>query len=121
MKKGLTYYVCFSFLIGVAIYICEKSEVILPKLVRFYVNDFLIIPIVLFLSLSVIRKLKGNSKLKLSLIHVLYVCVMYSIVFEYWLPKFHPRYTSDIIDVGLYFLGGCVFYIFQKDSSTITL
>ena len=115
MKKRLTYYFCFSIVIGSSIYICDKFDIVLPRIVRFYVNDFLIVPIVLYSSLCVIQKTKGNTNLKLSLLNVLYICTMYAVLFEYWLPKFHPRYTSDIIDVGLYFLSGILFYFLQKD------
>ena len=114
MKKSLTYYFIFSICIGSVIYVCEKVEILLPEIVRFYVNDFLIIPIVLYLSLFVIRTLKNDKNIELSLLQILYVCTMYSIIFEYWLPKSHPRYTSDIIDVGLYFLSGMLFYFLQK-------
>ncbi len=113
MKKELTYYFVFSILLGGCIYGCEKFEILLPKFVRFYVNDFLIIPIVLWISLFVIQKLKGNTNIQLSLLNILYLCVMYSVLFEFWLPKFHPRYTTDYLDVGLYFLSGMVFYFLQ--------
>ena len=115
MKKRLTYYFIFSIVIGSSVYICERLEIGLPRIVRFYVNDFLIVPIVLYSSLFVIQKIKRNGDIKLSLLNVLYICAMYAVLFEYWLPKFHPRYTSDIIDVGLYFLSGILFYFLQKD------
>lgn len=102
-------------MLGSSIYICNKFEIELPRIVRFYVNDFLIIPIVLFSSLIVIQKIKGNTSIKLSLLNVLYICTMYAVVFEYWLPIFHPRYTADFIDVALYFLSGMLFYFLQKD------
>jgi hypothetical protein len=115
MKKELTYYFVFSICVGSIIYICEKTEIILPKIIRFYVNDFLIIPIVLYISLFVVRKLKGKVDLQLSLLNIIYLCTLYSVIFEYWLPKFHSRYTSDFVDVGLYFLSGMVFYFLQKE------
>ncbi|MDG1040048.1 MAG: hypothetical protein P8H13_03980 [Polaribacter sp.] len=114
MKKQLTYYFIFSICVGGSIYIAQKLEFLLPKLIRFYVNDFLIIPIVLYISLFVLRKLKNDKYLQFSLLHIFYVCVLYAVIFEYWLPKFHPRYTSDFIDVVLYFLSGILFYFLQK-------
>ena len=119
MKKQLTYYFIFSVVVGTFIYICEKLEILLPKLIRFYVNDFLIIPLVLFTSLFVIRKLKNDKKFTLSLLQILYVCVLYAVIFEFWLPKFHERYTSDIIDVVLYFLSGILFYFLQKEKQDL--
>lgn len=114
MKKKLSYYFIFSVVIGSIVYICEKFEILLPKFIRFYVNDFLIIPIVLYSSLFVIRILKNDKNLQLTLLQILYVCTLYVVIFEYWLPKFHPRYTSDFIDVCLYFFSGILFYFLQK-------
>ncbi len=117
MKKGLTYYFLFSTLLGSFIYTCEKFEILLPKLIRFYVNDFLIIPIVLYISLFVNQKFKRNTNIQVSLLNIIYLSILYSIIFEYWLPKFHPRYTTDFIDVVCYFLGGIVFYFLQKEKN----
>ena len=115
MKKQLTYYFISSIIVGIIIYTCEKIEIILPKFIRFYVNDFLIVPIVLTLCLAVVRKLKRNRKIKLSIFQILYVCMLYAVVFEYWLPEFHARYTADLIDVLLYFVSGILFYFLQKE------
>lgn len=116
MKKNLKYYVFSSVLIGTYIYLCQKLGIVLPDFVQFYVNDFLIIPIVLFLCLVIIRKLQDNKELILSITQIGYVCVLYAVIFEYWLPKFHPRYTQDLVDVLLYFSSGVVFYFLQKKS-----
>lgn len=114
MKKELTYYFCISVVLGGIIYTCEKLEIVLPNFIRFYVNDFLIIPIVLYCSLFVIQKAKGSYNQQLSFLNILYICFMYAVIFEYWLPTFHSRYTSDVIDVALYFSGGMLFYALQK-------
>ncbi len=118
MKKQLTYYFIFSIVLGSCIYVCEKLEILLPKLMRFYVNDFLIIPIVLYSCLFVIQKFKGNAKIQLSPLNIIYVSALYSLIFEYLLPKFHLRYTADYIDVGLYFLSGMMFYFLQKNKNS---
>jgi hypothetical protein len=120
MKKILTYYFLLSMLLGSCIYACEKLEIVLPKFIRFYVNDFLIIPIVLYISLFVVQKLKGNDKFQLSFFNIIYLCTLYSVIFEYWLPKFHPRYTTDFIDVVLYFLSGIIFYFLQKEKNGVS-
>lgn len=117
MKKTLFYYYLFSILLGTSIYFAAFFEVQLPRFVRFYVNDFLIIPIVLTTSLYLIRYLKNNSEFRLSLTQVIYIAVLYTVIFEYWLPKFHPRYTADYIDVMLYLLSAILFYFMQKSTS----
>lgn len=115
MKKRLQYYFIFSIILGISVYTASKFSIQLPQFVRFYVNDFLIVPIVLTISLAVIRKVKNNKTLVISLPNILYVSLLYSVIFEFWLPKFHPRYTFDIIDIVLYFLSGFVFYFLQKE------
>ena len=117
MKKKLPYYFVVSIIIGGIIYACDKFQIILPKFIRYYVNDFLIVPIVLTLSLISIRKLKNSKEFKLSLLQIAYICLLYALIFEYWLPKFHARYTADLIDVLLYFISGTVFYFLQKDKN----
>ena len=80
----------------------------------FYVNDFLIIPIVLFISLQILKKSKNNLNYKISLPIILYVCCLYSVLFEFVFPKYLARYTKDSIDIFLYFAGGIAFYLLQR-------
>ncbi len=117
MKKGLTHYVFISAVLGVLVYASDRLGFLLPRYVRFYLNDFLILPIVLYVTLFTIRKLKGDASIQLSGIHIVYMCFMYALFFEYWLPSFHPRYTSDLVDVVLYFFSGLIFYFLQKEHS----
>lgn len=119
MKNKLTYYFIFSVLLGSAIYTCEKLEIILPDFLRFYVNDFLIIPIVLTIVLWIVRKAKGNAQQQLSFWNIIYLCVLYSVLFEYWFPKYLVRYTFDLLDIVMYFIGGFVFYFLQKKNVVI--
>ncbi len=81
-----------------------------------YVNDFLIIPITLIISLVSIQKIRNNKTYRISPVLIVYVCALYSFIFEYYLPKNVPRYTYDIIDIVVYFLGGLLFYFLQKIS-----
>ncbi|TYP96466.1 hypothetical protein C7447_10732 [Tenacibaculum adriaticum] len=114
MRKPLYYYFIFSFVTGTAIYLASFYHFHLPDIIRFYVNDFLIIPIVLTISLITMQKLRNDINYTIPLSVVLYLCAMYAVLFEYFLPKFHLRYTADFIDVILYFLGGILFYYLQK-------
>ncbi|NVK51361.1 MAG: hypothetical protein HWD85_00390 [Flavobacteriaceae bacterium] len=113
MNKALVYYFFFSILTGTCIYFAALIEIELPRWVRFYVNDFLIIPIVLTIVLYLVRKI-GNKEATISLLNIVYLSLVYALIFEYWLPTFHPRYTADSIDVVLYFVSGFIFYFLQK-------
>ncbi|AUC85098.1 hypothetical protein CW731_07250 [Polaribacter sp. ALD11] len=110
---GFKYFI-FSLLIGSFVYLASYFNVILPQFIRFYVNDFLIIPIVLFSCLQVLKWSKNDKGYKISLPIILYLCVLYSILFEFIFPNYLARYTKDYIDILLYFAGGMVFYQLQK-------
>lgn len=113
----ILYYFIFSLFLGVTIYILQKSAVNLPLFINNYVNDFLIIPIVLTICLFVLKKTKNNKNYQLPLALILYLCLMYAILFEFIFPKYLERYTADWIDVTLYFLSGFLFYRLQKSKN----
>ena len=119
MKKILTYYFIISLLLGSGIYLCDKTGIELPNWVRFYVNDFLIVPIILFISLKVLRWSKNDALYTISLPLILYVCVLYSALFEFIFPTYLLRYTYDVLDIALYFTSGFVFYFLQKEELAI--
>lgn len=114
MKKAIPILLLVSFTLGLLIYLASFFQIELPRIIRFYVNDFLITPIVLSISLLVIRKIRNDQNYTLSFFVVIYLCSFYAIIFEYFLPQYMSRYTADIVDVFLYFLGGIVFYCTQK-------
>ncbi|MCD8440570.1 hypothetical protein [Tenacibaculum finnmarkense] len=114
MKKISYIYAVFSFFLGTAIYVAQKMSFKLPQIVQFYVNDFLIMPMVLTISLVVLRWSKNNKNYQIPLWIILYSCSFYAFLYEYILPKFYQRYTADRIDVLLYFIGGFIFFILQK-------
>jgi hypothetical protein len=113
MNQRLTIYCSTSFILGTLVYILQAYNIVLPKVINNYLNDFLIIPIVLFFSLIFLRWSRNNKSFTISLPIILYLCTMYSVLFEYIFPKYLIRYTSDFIDVLLYFLSGFIFYILQ--------
>jgi hypothetical protein len=114
MKKALPYYFYFSLFTGASVYILQYYSIPLPRLIRFYLNDFLIIPIVLFISLQILKWTKNDKNYKISLSIILYLCFLYSILFEFIFPEYLARYTKDIVDVILYFASGFLFYYLQK-------
>ena len=114
MKKILFYYFLFSLFTGTFIYFLQYFAIPLPRVIRFYVNDFLIIPIVLYISLQILKWSKRDENYTLSLSIILYTCFLYSILFEFIFPKYLARYTKDFIDVIVYFASGFVFYYLQK-------
>ena len=113
-KKILTYYFIASVIIGSLIYIAQKLLIELPTFVNNYVNDFLIIPIVLTVSLFILQWSRSDKNYQIPLGVIFYICVLYSVLFEVIFPKYYTRYTADMLDVILYFIGGFVFFVLQK-------
>lgn len=106
-----------TFFLFVAVFLILQIllhlEMHLPNWVVFYVNDFLCMPIVLFICLKVVHFLTRNYELRLSLFTVLSLTTFYALYFEVYLPKVEPRYTADILDVVMYVLGSLLFYFVQ--------
>lgn len=109
--------------IAASIYASQKLAMSLPLLVNNYLNDLLCIPLVLGALIFIIRKIKHDPKFKLPLGFIFILSSYYAVYFEYYLPKINSRYTSDWIDVVLYFLGGILFYFFQRirDKKVVTM
>lgn len=114
MKNILRNYVLISFLLGSFIYFASQLNLQLPRFIRFYANDFLIVPIVLYSALWILKRTKNNPNYKISIPLIIYICFLYSILFEFIFPNYLARYTKDYTDILLYFAGGFVFYQLQK-------
>lgn len=104
----------FTCLVALTIYIAKLSNLTLPTWVHFYVNDFLCMPIIFSVCLAVMRYLKKDDNLYMPNSIILLITAYYSVHFEWLVPKFYERYSSDWVDVLLYIVGALLFSIFQK-------
>lgn len=107
------FFIFFGFM-ACCIYLAPKMALPLPKWIAFYANDFLCMPLVLSISLAAIRYIKKNAAIYVPLRVVLAITTYYAVYFEWIMPKFSSRYTSDPIDILLYFLGAILFVVVQK-------
>jgi hypothetical protein len=115
MKKSFYYIVIlFLGLSGCIVYFSQRSSLKIPILINNFWNDFIVLPAVLAIALFVVRMIHKKPKALLSAFVILSVVILYSIVFEIYLPKTHTRYTSDGFDVLAYATGGAFFYYFQR-------
>lgn len=112
MRVLYNVYFVLLILLGGLVYLFQQLGVALPFLIRNYLNDFLILPIVLWVVLAFLQEFKGKQALVSWPIAMLLVAY-YSVFFEWYLPRFHSRYTADFFDVVCYFLGAGVFMAFQ--------
>lgn len=104
----------FIFLISIIIFSMQKTGLYLPQILNNYANDLLCLPLVLGIITFIIRSLKKDEFFKLPLFFILTMALYYSLYFEYYLPQNNPRYTSDWIDVILYFIGAVAFYSYER-------
>ncbi|MBJ6118127.1 hypothetical protein JAO76_07995 [Pontibacter sp. BT310] len=82
-----------------------------PAWMQYYLDDLLCLPLVLTLTLFVLRFFY-KPHLRLSWYHVAFTVLYFSLAFEVFFPKFMPRYTADWVDALLYTVGGVIFYRF---------
>ncbi|WP_299521505.1 hypothetical protein [Winogradskyella sp.] len=118
MNKFLKLYFTISVVIGTAIYVAQKQHFELPRIINNYVNDFLIVPICLTISLALLRLTRNDKGYYLRIYPVLYLALFYAVLFEFVLPQYYERYTSDPIDIILYFLSAILFYTLQRKRRT---
>lgn len=82
-----------------------------PLWVQFYLDDLLSIPLVLTVTLFILRFFYG-PQVRLYWYHVVFTVLYFSLAFEVFFPRFMARYTGDWVDVLLYAVGGVIFYRF---------
>lgn len=75
-------------------------------------------PVILGICLFIIRKFSRRKPIKISLFSAFSLATLYSLYFEYYLPEVTERYTSDVVDVLMYFTGALIFWLVQKTEST---
>lgn len=117
MNKRLKIFCVSSICIGFIIYTFQSLKLYLPGFINNYLNDFLIIPILLFMCLLFLKWSRNEPNFRINAGIVLYICIMYSILFEFVFPNYLARYTKDYIDIILYFAGGITFYQLQNKPS----
>lgn len=80
---------------------------------RFYLGDFLALPVVVPILINVPIKL-GYSRRKYVHFHeIVLLGIIFSLVFEWLSPCMLYRGTSDVYDVLAYFVGGFLLYFSQ--------
>lgn len=106
------------FLISISVYlilfVLKKAQVYLP-FISDYLADFLTLPVVLSLSLAVIRKVNPiHREFQFSWHHVLVGVVFFGFMFEWLFPRLTDRFTADPWDLLAYSLGGLLYYFCMR-------
>ncbi|GGF71362.1 hypothetical protein SAMN05444281_1898 [Wenyingzhuangia marina] len=101
-------------IIALTVYSLKQHGYQLPLFINNFLNDLLCLPIVLGIITRVIQFLKKDSEFKLPIGFIICLATYYSIYFEYYQPRVNNRYTSDWIDVLLYFIGGFSYFFISR-------
>ena len=105
----------YIFLVGLIVYLIQLQfkwhHQYLPHWINDYLADLLCIPLLLSTTLFVLRRIKKSPQLNLTPAMIFFTCAYVSFAFEFLLPRISTRYTSDILDVVAYFVGGFGYYI----------
>lgn len=113
--------ICLLFFVSFGIFLLNlfllNLPVRLPEFFSSYLNDLLCMPVVLSICLFIIRKISKRKELIISLFSAFSLAALYSIYFEIYLPEVTERYTSDTVDVLMYFTGALIFWLVQKSDS----
>lgn len=81
---------------------------------RSYLDDLLVLPIILPFTLSLLRLIFRNEKLLLGLPLIITAIIMFTIVFELILPLYSNEYTRDYFDLLFYSLGGLMYWFYER-------
>lgn len=103
-----------SLLIFLVVFGLERYTPEIPEIITFYLNDFLIIPMVGLACLHGVWFLKKDRSIRLNTFMIFSLVALFSIYFEWYLPRVTDRYTADFWDVICYAAGGVVLYFLQR-------
>lgn len=82
-------------------------------LFRAYLDDILVLPIILPPTLVLLRFFFKNEKLVLGIPLIVTAWIMLSVVFEVLLPFYSEVYTGDYLDLLFYLAGGNAYWIYE--------
>jgi hypothetical protein len=82
-----------------------------PQFVSSYVDDLVVMPIILTLALILLRIASKEMEFELPLTYLLAAFILFAVAFEWWIPPRNPHFTSDWLDVVCYAFGTLAYAI----------
>ncbi|MCA0427598.1 MAG: hypothetical protein LCH37_09195 [Bacteroidetes bacterium] len=112
MSKFHRLYFAFVFLIW-AIFHLASFLLPMPEWASSWVDDFLIVPLVLSLAGWIQSALILRKPFYWKKSAVVGTALFFGIAFELIIPKLNQAFTSDKMDILVYLLGASAFYLIQ--------
>ncbi|WP_212004460.1 hypothetical protein [Chitinophaga sp. HK235] len=79
-----------------------------------HLTDFIAVPLMAQICQVVVQRwIAKDSSYQLPLAYILFIAVYVSVVFEWIMPRYSPRYVGDWLDVAAYFSGALCYYVTQ--------
>lgn len=107
--------------ISALIYLSTKAlkfSVGIPGWVDAYLTDVLCLPLILSLSLILLRWIFQRAEMLLTVPMIVFAWVVTSVLFEVVLPLKSDVYVADTMDVVAYGIGALIFFFLQKKIPT---
>lgn len=103
------YFICYLSLWSIVHHLRQCNHIIPP--INSYLTDFLAVPAIAHLTITIIRNyvVKDQHYCYPGWYITVLVCYL-SIVFEWLMPLYSPRYTGDVWDIAAYACGGLFYY-----------
>ncbi|MGO4289539.1 hypothetical protein [Chitinophaga sp. RAB17] len=100
-------------LVWIVIHMCRYLQQPVP-LLNGYLTDFIAVPAMAHITLTfTCRFIVRNNGYTYPLYYLLFIAAYTSVMFEWIMPQFSSRYTSDWWDVVTYFAGSLFYYRFH--------
>ncbi|MBA3899460.1 MAG: magnesium citrate secondary transporter [Bacteroidetes bacterium] len=100
--------------------ILEKGFGIFIPFIHAYLDDLLCMPVVLTLTLFILRWIIKSPDYTFSKKQVIFALLYFSFAFEVLLPLYSEKYTADVFDVLAYGIGAVIFYKYiNKEQSVL--
>ncbi|MDX1650914.1 MAG: hypothetical protein R3277_00360 [Brumimicrobium sp.] len=96
-------------------YLLKVTGTPLPEVITSYLSDLLSLFIVNTVALSLIRKIKGNDHIELSVPVITFGFITFTVFFEYVMPRTDPYYIHDTMDVLCYGMSSLAFLVWRMD------
>jgi hypothetical protein len=104
-------YFYFPFILFSVNQISEKAFNFYIPFVHAYLDDLLCMPVLLSISLILLRLILKMPDLSLTVKQTVFSFVYLSVVFEIILPLYSAKYTADPFDVIAYGIGAVIFQL----------
>jgi hypothetical protein len=98
-------------------YLLEKAAHVHIPWVHAYMDDLLVIPVILGITLWAERMIYRNPRYTHSSVHIVFTLLLLILVFEFILPRYSAAYISDPWDILCYMISGILYGVWLRNNT----